>query len=104
MTSFETTVTTPRAQFALEQNHPNPFNPVTRIDFSLARAEQVTVALYDVSGRLVRTLVDRRLGAGVHSTEWDGRDKGGNAVAGGVYFYRLTAGNRTLTRKAVLFK
>ena len=104
VTSFETTVTTPSARFALEQNHPNPFNPVTGIRFSIDQERMVTLSIYDIFGRLVTTLVDRKMRAGVYIEAWDGRDVSGNAVASGVYFYRLTAGNRALTRKAVLLK
>jgi hypothetical protein len=86
----------------LDQNCPNPFNPTTRIGFSLDREDHITLAIYDVKGRLVTTLLDERALAGVKSAVWDGRDANGIVVSGGVYFYRLTVGNRTLTRKAVL--
>ena len=102
--SFEVTVSTPGASFALHQNHPNPFNPSTRIDFSLDRAVRATLAVYDVSGRRVQTLVSRELPAGSHSAEWDGRDLQGRPVASGIYLIRLTAGERSLTQKAVLLK
>ena len=104
MTSFETTTTTPSLRLALEQNHPNPFNPVTRIDYTVDQEGAVRLAIYDVSGRLVRTLVDRRMRSGAHSEEWNARDSRGNLSATGVYFIRLTAGSRMLTRKAVLLK
>jgi flagellar hook assembly protein FlgD len=90
--------------FALEQNHPNPFNPVTNISFSLDTGSDVTLRVYDLTGRVVKTLVDRRMRAGEHSQEWDGRSETGDEVASGIYFYRLTAGGRTLTRKAVFLK
>ena len=64
----------------------------------------MTLSIHDVAGRLVTTLIDRRMDAGAHTTEWDGMDVRGERVTSGVYFYRLTAGNRTLTRKAVLLK
>ena len=73
------------ATLALEQNYPNPFNPTTRIGFSLDREEHITLAIYDVKGRLVTTLLDERALAGVNSVEWDGRDANGNVVSGGVY-------------------
>jgi hypothetical protein len=91
-------------KLALE-NFPNPFNPSTTIRFALPRDADVTLKVYDVAGRLVRTLLEREpRDAGVHDALWDGNDTGGNPVSSGVYFYRLTAGTETLTRKAVLLK
>ena len=90
--------------YALEQNHPNPFNPTTRIGFSVDGDAHVRLSIYDVSGRLVRTLVDQRLSAGSYAEEWDARDARGNTLGTGVYFYYLKAGNRVLTRKAILLK
>ena len=84
--------------------YPNPFNPTTHIQFSIDQEERVLLAIYDTAGRLVATLVDRRMGAGTYSEEWNGEDEQGSAVASGVYFYRLQAGNKTLARKAVLLK
>ncbi len=104
VTSFETTTTTPSLQLALRQNHPNPFNPVTRIDYTVDLEGPVQLAIYDISGKLVRTLINRRMRSGSHKAEWDGRDNGGRAVASGIYFYRLTAGKKSLARKAVLLK
>lgn len=92
------------SRLALE-NYPNPFNPVTTIRYSLPNAADVSLAVYDVSGRLVRTLVkNAKTPAGVFEAEWNGTDSAGNPVASGVYFYRLTAGTEVLTRKAVLLK
>lgn len=102
--SFETQVGTRAAALTLGQNHPNPFNPVTHIPFVIEEAGHVSLSMYDTSGRLVRTLVDRRLRPGSYSETWDGRNAGGERVASGVYFYRLAAGKKTLTRKALLLK
>jgi hypothetical protein len=88
----------------LTQNYPNPFNPSTRIPYTLERPAQVTLTIYDVSGRRVRTLVDRVDGAGRHEREWDGRDDTGNEVASGVYFIRLTVAERAFTTRAVLLR
>ncbi|UCG51424.1 MAG: T9SS type A sorting domain-containing protein [Candidatus Latescibacterota bacterium] len=68
------------------------------------KRQHVSLTIYDTSGRLVRTLVDREMESGVYGEEWDGRDAKGHTVASGVYFCRLGAGNRTLTRKAVFLK
>jgi len=88
----------------LGPNYPNPFNPSTTIVFSLAEAGQTSLRIYDVSGRLVRTLVDYELPAGFQEIGWDGRDESGNSVASGVYFYRLATGRYTGTRKMVMLR
>jgi FlgD Ig-like domain len=87
------------------ENRPNPFNPTTMIRFSLPKATDVTLKVFDVQGRLVRTLIEARsFPFGIHEIEWNGTDNHGVQVSSGVYFYRLTAGQHTLTRKAVLLK
>jgi hypothetical protein len=92
------------SQTALMQNHPNPFNPTTTIEYSLDAGGSVSLRVYDVSGRLVRTLVEGEKGPGAHAEVWNGRNDRGEAVSTGVYFYRLRAGEKVLTRKAVLLK
>jgi hypothetical protein len=89
---------------ALHQNVPNPFNPTTAISFSLPSSQHVTLSVFDVTGRLVRTIVDGPLDAGFKQCRWDGTDAAGDEVRSGVYFYRLTAGKQTLTRKMVLVR
>jgi hypothetical protein len=92
-------------RFALHQNIPNPFNPVTRIRYDVpASGGTVSLAIYDVSGRLVRSLIDRAVEPGVRSVVWDGRNDGGASVASGVYYCRLTAPGYNETIKAVLLK
>ena len=88
----------------LSQNHPNPFNPATTIEYGLASSSRVAIGIYDVKGHLVRTLVDQTIPAGWHTTEWNGRDQAGNPVASGVYLYRMVAGSFVQTRKLVLLK
>jgi hypothetical protein len=88
----------------LSPNQPNPFNPATTIAFSLPRAGDVELGVYTVDGRRVAVLVDDTLPAGPHSATWTGRDESGRQVASGTYFYRLTTGNETLTRRMVLVK
>lgn len=85
--------------FGLEQNCPNPFNPVTTLRFSLARDAQASIKLYDAKGREVRTLVDAELPAGRHVVTLDGA-----GLASGVYFCRMVAGEFVETRKLVLLK
>ncbi|MBD3348874.1 MAG: hypothetical protein GF400_06720 [Candidatus Eisenbacteria bacterium] len=88
----------------LLQNVPNPFNPVTRIGFSLDRETEARIAIYSAGGRLVRTLVDERLPAGEHRVRWNGTTDGGTLAPSGIYFCVLEAGEARLTRKLVLAK
>lgn len=88
----------------LAQNEPNPFNPVTRIEFSIPVAARVTLRVYDLSGTLVRTLVDEFAGPGDRHVEWNGRDERGRRVSSGVYLYELQSGDQSVTRKMTLVK
>jgi len=90
--------------YALGQNQPNPFNPVTSISFSLPRAGRATLQVYDLAGRRVRTLVDGEMAAGTFTAEWNGRDAQGAAVSSGIYLYRLVAGDFVQTKRMVLVK
>jgi len=88
----------------LHQNYPNPFNPRTTIAWETAGAGDVTLSVFDVRGRRVRTLFEGYQPAGARSVEWDGTDDRGAAVASGVYYYRLEAGSATTTKRMVLLK
>jgi len=91
--------------YRLHQNTPNPFNPTTVIQYDMPPGGGTAkLQVFDVSGRLVRTLVDGFVEGGERFTEWSGRDGRGAAVASGVYFYRLTAPGFSETRKMVLLK
>ena len=94
---------TPHVDY-LSQNFPNPFNPVTRIEFGVASRVNVTLRIYDAAGRLVRTLVDETTPPGKYAKTWDGSTSAGAAAASGIYFYRLDAGAYTETRKMVLLR
>ncbi len=94
---------TPRV-LTLAPNTPNPFNPLTKIAFALDRSGPVQLAVYDLQGRLVRTLLSEPLVAGQHDLVWDGRDDAGQQAASGTYVYRLTADGATLSRKMTLVK
>jgi hypothetical protein len=91
-------------RLTLHQNSPNPFNPATSIAFELPHAAHVTLRIYDVSGSMIRTLVNDRLARDVYRAEWDGRDDHGRNVRSGVYFYRLEEGERALTRRLVMLR
>ncbi len=95
--------------YHLGQNYPNPFNPGTRIEYAAPREADVTLAIYDMIGRKVRTLVSSTVQRGRHLAEWDGRDDRGVEVAAGVYIYRLTAagidgGQSVINRKLLLLR
>ncbi|HET6349069.1 MAG TPA: FG-GAP-like repeat-containing protein [Candidatus Krumholzibacteria bacterium] len=92
------------AEYALLQNIPNPFNPTTEIQFDLPEPARVEISVYDVAGRRVARLLEQPLPAGRHSVTWNGRSAHGEAVASGVYFYRLRAGSFTSTRRMILLK
>ena len=94
---------------ALLPNYPNPFNPETWIPYQLAEATDVTMTLYAADGRLVRTLALGFQPAGVYRSRtraayWDGRNEFGEPVASGIYFYTVTAGDFTATRKMLIRK
>ncbi len=89
---------------ALQQNVPNPFNPVTTIRFSIAKPGWVTLIIFDVAGRPVRTLVQNRRETDYYEEVWDGRDDRGRTVASGVYLYQLMAPGYVETKKMVLLK
>ena len=88
----------------LHGNTPNPFNPSTTIRYELPRSEQVRLEIFDIAGRLVRTLVSERMPAGRHEVVWNGRSSTGATTASGSYFYRLQAGNKVLIHKMLLIK
>lgn len=91
-------------RFVLEQNTPNPFNPRTTIRFTIPATGIVNLAIYDVNGRLVRTLVDGTVEAGMHEVVWDARDERGHEVASGVYLYRLTNGRDVSVKRMTLVR
>jgi hypothetical protein len=88
----------------LQHCAPNPFNPTTVIQFDLAKQSHVSLRIYDVAGRLVRTLIEEIMPQARHRMTWDGADNHGARVATGVYFLRLSAGDVVQTRKMVLIK
>ncbi|MCX6160668.1 MAG: T9SS type A sorting domain-containing protein, partial [Ignavibacteriae bacterium] len=87
------------SDFTLEQNYPNPFNPSTTIRSNLPRAGSVRLAVYDVMGREVETLVNKRQAAGSYEAVWDG-----TRFASGVYFYRLTAEGFRETKRMLMIR
>ena len=93
-----------RYTWSLYQNAPNPVTSTTDIAFQVARDSRVSVMIYDIVGRCVRTLEDRRYGSGTHHLHWDRTNDSGQPVASGVYFYRMEAGAFRATRKMLVLR
>jgi endonuclease I len=91
-------------QFVLAQNAPNPFAGTTTISFTLPQREEVELAIYDIGGRLIRSLASGAQTPGSHQVAWDGRDAAGRAVGPGVYFYSLEAGALADQKRMLLLK
>jgi hypothetical protein len=87
------------AEYGLSDNHPNPFNPATKITYTLKDAAEVKLEVFDIAGRLVATLADGLQTAGRYQVTFDGKD-----LAGGMYFYRLRAGSFAQTKRMLLVK
>ncbi len=101
------TAATQSISLSLGQNHPNPFNPQTVIPYQLpasSKSERVRLWILDISGRVVKTLVDENQAGGSYRVEWTGKDDRGESVSSGVYFYVLDFGGERRTRKLVLLK
>jgi|GEM_PF-2617972 len=92
------------SEFTLCQNYPNPFNQTTKIEFTLAKSGFVSLNIYDILGRKVRTLASEHLSMGYKSVLWDGKNDTGKDVASGIYFYQLKVGDFCETKKLVLLK
>ena len=90
--------------YALEQNYPNPFNPSTQIRYALPKEEVVTISIYDMMGRKVRTLVSQSKSPGYHTTLWNATNDKGIAVSAGMYIYTIQAGSYRHMKKMVLLK
>src|SRR6202008_4075090 len=88
-------------EFGLESASPNPFRASTRIRFALPQSADVRLDVFDPAGRRVRSLAGGAFAAARHETAWDGSDAHGHRVSGGLYFYRLEAGEFTATRRVI---
>ena len=91
-------------EYALHQNYPNPFNPTTTLRYDLPEDATVSVVIYDMMGRQVRTLVSGQASAGYHSTLWNATNNRGQSVSAGLYLYTIHAGDFRQTKKMVLLK
>ncbi len=92
------------AEFNLAQNYPNPFNASTEISFALSSAGYITLEVYDIAGRLVRTLLSSDMTAGDHTVIWNGSNDNAESVSSGIYFYKLTTDQKSETRRMTLLK
>ncbi len=90
--------------YSLFQNYPNPFNQSTKIEFTLSQSGFVSLTIYDLLGRKIRTLVSENLSSGYKSVLWDGKDDSGKEVSSGIYFYQLKIGDFSEGKKLVLLK
>ena len=88
----------------LQQNFPNPFNPVTNINYSLVEAGKVKIEIFNIKGEKIRTLVDENKNVGYHSAIWNGKDNSGKTVASGMYFYNMVTNEYHRIRKMILLK
>jgi hypothetical protein len=90
--------------YALSQNYPNPFNPETSFEFSLPKSSNVELAIFNVLGQKVITLINEKMDAGTYRETWRGTSESGASVASGIYFYRLTADEFVTTKKMMMLK
>ncbi len=91
-------------EFSLEQNYPNPFNSITTISFKIPQKSKVFLEILDIFGKRIKTLIDDEMDSGEYKIVWDGTDENYNRVASGIYFYRLSSGHISLTKKMILLK
>ncbi len=90
--------------FHLSQNHPNPFNPITKIEYSIPRTMYISLTIFNPLGQKVRTLINQKQTPGQHTVVWDGKDDNGRNVASGIYLYRLKTKDFVQTKKMILLK
>ena len=99
----EKTLALPKT-FVLKQNHPNPFNPETGIKYQLSISAEVTLTVFDMLGRKIRTLVNTQQTAGSYEIVWNGRNDAGETVGSGIYLYRLSASGQQQVKKMLLVR
>ena len=100
---FDNAVQAP-TEFSLNQNYPNPFNPSTSISYDLAKDAIVTITIYDLMGRSIKTLVDNKQIAGSRSVRWDATNNVGQPIPSGMYVYSIKADGFRQTKKMILLK
>jgi flagellar hook assembly protein FlgD len=90
--------------FSLYQNHPNPFNPITTLRYDIPQVINVNIAIYDMMGRQVKTLVNGIQSAGHKSVQWNSTNNQGKPVSAGVYLYKIQVGDFVDTKKMILLR
>ncbi|MFL2994660.1 MAG: T9SS type A sorting domain-containing protein [Candidatus Neomarinimicrobiota bacterium] len=90
--------------FALHQNYPNPFNPTTKITYDIPEISNVTINIYDVIGRNIKSFIEVSQVPGTYSIHWDATNHLGDEVSAGMYIYTISAGDFMQSRKMVLLK
>ena len=91
-------------RFTLHQNYPNPFNPVTNLDYDLPEDAMVNITVFDMMGKVVRTLVNDQQSAGYKTLQWNAMSNSGQPVSSGLYIYTIQVGEFSKTRKMILLK
>lgn len=86
------------------QNYPNPFNPNTTISFDLKSEQHIELCIYNIKGQKVKTLINEKMQTGKHQIKWDGLNNSNKAIASGIYFYNIKAGNQTFSKKMLMLK
>ncbi|MCD6116933.1 T9SS type A sorting domain-containing protein, partial [bacterium] len=94
----------PPSDFALTQNYPNPFNPETTINYQIAEESEVTIKVYSLLGREIKTLISKKLPAASYYAKWDGTDNFGQKVSSGIYLIQMKAGTFSQMRKMTLMR
>jgi hypothetical protein len=100
----QTSTEVPEA-FEMSQNYPNPFNPTTKIDFAIPKTAAISIIIYDISGREIKTLIkNETMMTGKYTVDWNATGNSGSVVSSGVYFYRIISGGQAITKKMMLIK
>jgi hypothetical protein len=102
LVSVSQSVTIPK-NFELYQNYPNPFNPNTTIRFNVSTPQEIHLDIIDLNGKIINTLIrSRKIEAGVHEIQWNGKNKNGKEIPSGIYFSRLANNSNIITKKMIL--
>ncbi len=91
-------------KYQINQNYPNPFNPYTKIEYEIPQYGIVKINIYDISGKLIRKLINEQKNTGKYLVTWDGRNDSGKTVSSGTYFYQIISGNFVQAKKMILLK
>ena len=92
------------AKFSLAQNFPNPFNPETKITFTITERQNVSIKIFNIQGELVKTLLTKEFQKGDHEVVWNGKNEFGEQQPTGIYFYEMRSGSFTQAKKMILLR